>query len=82
MVKLLNFYNMNNNTYIGMVDTVWGSDGEVHISQGDKTVTFDATDFFSWLDAVVSTTIKQRNEMSDLILINIRERIKNELSEN
>jgi len=82
MVKLLNFYNMKNSTYIGMVDTVWGSDGEVHISQGEKTVTFDATDFFSWLDAVVSTTIKQRNEMSDLILINIRERIKNELSEN
>ncbi len=82
MVKQLNFYKMENNTYIGMVDTGWGSDGEVHISQGEKTVTFDATDLFGWIDAVVSTTIKQRNEMSDLILVNIRERIKNELSEN
>ena len=64
--------------YIGMIDTVYGSDGELHICQRQKTVTFDATDLFHWLDAIVSTTIKQRKDSDELILNNLR----NALQEN
>lgn len=66
------------NFYIGMIDTIYGSDGELHICQGRKTVTFDATDLFHWLDSIVSTTIKQRKDSDELILNNLR----NALQEN
>lgn len=66
------------NFYIGMIDTIYGSDGELHICQGQKTVTFDATDLFHWLDSIVSTTIKQRKDSDELILNNLR----NALQEN
>lgn len=66
------------NFYIGMIDTIYGCDGELHICQGQKTVTFDATDLFHWLDSIVSTTIKQRKDSDELILNNLR----NALQEN
>tara|TARA_A100000171_G_C2097312_1_gene127777 strand:+ start:532 stop:1062 length:531 start_codon:yes stop_codon:yes gene_type:complete len=59
--------------YIGMIDTVYGSDGELHICQGQKTVTFDATDLFHWLDSIVSTTIKQRKDSDGLIIGNLKD---------
>jgi excisionase family DNA binding protein len=68
----------HDNFYIGMIDTVYGSDGELHICQGQKTVTLDATDLFHWLDSIVSTTIKQRKDSDELILNNLR----NALQEN
>ena len=61
------------NFYIGMIDTIYGSDGELHICQGQKTVTFDATDLFHWLDSVVSTTIKQRKDSDGLIIGNLKD---------
>lgn len=72
------FQDDKNSFYIGMVDTLYGSDGELHICQGNKTVTFDATDLFHWLDAIVSTTMKQRKDSENLIL----ENIKNALQDN
>lgn len=62
--------------YIGMIDTIYGSDGELHICQGQKTVTFDATDLFHWLDSIVSTTIKQRKDSDELILNNLRDALQ------
>ena len=62
----------NDNFYIGMIDTIYGSDGELHICQGQKTVTFDATDLFHWLDSIVSTTIKQRKDSDGLIMSNLK----------
>lgn len=72
------FQDDKNSFYIGMVDTVYGSDGELHICQGNKTVTFDATDLFHWLDAIVTTTMKQRKDSDSLII----ENIKNALQDN
>jgi len=61
------------NTYVGMVDTVYGSDGELHICQGNRIVTFDATDLFHWLDTIVKTTIKQRKDTDGLIMNNLKD---------
>jgi excisionase family DNA binding protein len=66
----------HDNFYIGMIDTIYGSDGELHICQGQKTVTFDATDLFHWLDSIVSTTIKQRKDSDELILNNLRDALQ------
>lgn len=67
-----------NSFYIGMVDTIYGSDGEIHICQGDKTVTFDATDLFHWLDAVVRIVIRERKDSDNLIIKNIKDALQDD----
>ena len=56
-----------NNFYIGSIDTVYGTDGEVHIYQGNKELVLDASDLFHWIDSIVRVTIEQKNNTDNLI---------------
>jgi len=61
--------------YIGMIDTMCASDGEVYIYQGNKQLVLYASDLFHWLDSLVRLTIEQKKETDNLIYDSLKEYI-------
>ena len=61
------------NFYIGTIDQVYGTDGEVHIHQDDKHLVVDASDLFCWIDAVVRVAIEQKQNTDNLIYDSLKE---------
>ena len=53
--------------YIHDIDEIWSENGEVYITSGDKTITFDAKNLLSNLDSILYFAIKEvRQENKDL----------------
>ena len=61
--------------YIGMIDTMCASDGEVYIWQGNKQLVLNASDLFHWLDSLVRLTIEQKKGTDNLIYDSLKEYI-------
>tara|TARA_R110000772_G_C12937240_1_gene400513 strand:- start:68 stop:280 length:213 start_codon:yes stop_codon:yes gene_type:complete len=65
------------NTYIRDIDQIWSDNGEVHITSGDKIVTFNAKNLLSDLDTILYAAIKEVNQENKDLQKRIKETIKN-----
>ena len=63
--------------YIHEIDEIYSENNEVHITCGDKLVTFDAKNLMRSLDGILYFTIKEVNKENEYLRNKLQETIKN-----
>ena len=62
--------------YIHEIDEIWSENGEVNITSGDNTLTFDAKNLLSYLDRILYYSIKEVNQENKDLQKRIKKTVK------